>query len=83
MVGTLNTLKRSFQVWHNCLSSCQPNITSGCFLGMIANHVLQPDYYIVILQSNVDVNQIKSSIQVSSPLQRLRCLKGSESGPRW
>ena len=35
LVGTLDILIRSFQVWHTCLSSCQPNPTSGCFLSMI------------------------------------------------
>ena len=83
MVGTLDTLKRSFQVWHTCLSSCQPNFTSGCSLGslgMITNHVLQSDYHIEVMQSNVDLNQINSNFQVFSTLQRLHCVKGNQSG---
>ena len=47
MVGTLDTLKRSVQVGHTCLFSCQPNFTSGCFLDTITNRVIQPDYHIV------------------------------------
>ena len=80
MVGNLDTLKRSFEVWHTCLSSCQPNFTSGCFLAMITNHVLQPNHHIVVKQSNADVNQINSNFQVFSRLPRLHCLKGSQSG---
>ena len=50
----------------SCLSSCQPNFTSGCFLGMITNDVLQLDYHIIVMQSSVDVNQINGDFQVFS-----------------
>ena len=61
---------------------CQANFTSGFFLSMITNHVLQPDYHIVVMQFNVDVNQINSDFQVFSTLQCLHCLKSSRNGPQ-
>ena len=56
--------KRDFQVWHPCLCSCEYRFGPGCFLGMITNHVLQPYYHIVVMQSSADVNQINSNFQV-------------------
>ena len=64
MAGTLDISKRSFQVWLPGLCSCEHKFSSGCFLGMITNHVLQPYCHIVVMQSSADVNQINSNFQV-------------------
>ena len=84
MVGTYDILKRSFQVWHTCLSSCQPNFDTEkmMFFRYDNEHTLQPDHHVVVMQSNVDVNKINSNFQVFSKLQRLHCLTCGKSGPQ-
>ena len=61
MVGTLDILKRSFQIWHTSLFFLSLKIYFGVFPRydiLIANHISQPYYQIVAMQSNVDINPI-------------------------
>ena len=53
------------EVVNRSLKADCTDFTSGCFLGMMKNNGLQ-SYYIVVMQSNVDANQINSNFQLFS-----------------
>ena len=77
MPGTVETLNRSFHVLHTCLHSGDSNFTSGYFLGMITNPILQLYYHIVVLQCSGNINLINDGFQVFSGLYRQHYLKCS------
>ena len=75
ILGAQDISKRCFQVWHTCSSSCHSDFTSGCFLGMITNLVLQSCYHIVVMQYNSNVSKINGNFQAFSRQQSRRCLR--------
>ena len=84
MVGSLGTLKRCFRfgiLVYPLVILVYP-LYFRVFLGMITNYLSEPDHPIVVMQSNVDVNQINSNFKVFSKPQRLHWLRGSQSGPQ-